>query len=96
MPTHITQTENPEGIETTLRITGEMMVADALLLEKIVGGLRTGSEIKVMIDIANLDFLDSESGTILRQLVDKPGLHIEGIARFLQSKINDVEKRPPA
>jgi len=93
MPTHITQTESSDGSLVRMHVSGEMMLEDALVLEKVVNGLQAGTEREVVLDLADLDFLDSESGAVLRRLADQPAVRIEGIEIFLQSVINDVEKR---
>ena len=42
---------------------------------------------------ADLDFLDSESATVLKRLEDSHGFEIEGMEIFVQSAVNDVEKQ---
>ena len=93
MATHITQTESEEGGGVTLRVDGEMLLDDALLVERLVRGIRSEKPREVVIDLADLDFLDSDSAGVLRGLANESGIRIEGIEIFLQSVINDVEKR---
>ncbi|MEP7214103.1 MAG: STAS domain-containing protein [Acidobacteriota bacterium] len=93
MATHITQTESEEGGCVTLRVDGEMLLDDALLVERLVRGIRSERPREVVIDLADLDFLDSDSAGVLRGLANEAGIRIEGIEIFLQSVINDVEKR---
>ncbi|HMJ09239.1 MAG TPA: hypothetical protein VK468_09550 [Pyrinomonadaceae bacterium] len=90
MSTHIKQTDAENG-RVKMHISGEMMLEDALLLEKIVSQIEGQNE--VVIDLADLDFLDSDSGAVLRRLADQPGIRIEGMEIFLQSIVNEVEKR---
>ena len=92
MPTNITQTETDDG-NIVLRVSGELLIDDANLIERLVRDARDGRETPVVIDLADLDFLDSESATVLRRLSGSPGVRIEGVEIFLQSVINDVEKR---
>lgn len=93
MATHITQTESEDGGTVTLRVDGEMLLDDALLVERLVRQMRSGRPVDVVIDLADLDFLDSDSAGVLRQLAGESGVRIDGIEIFLQSVINDVEKR---
>jgi hypothetical protein len=43
--------------------------------------------------MADLDFMDSESAPVLRRISAIPNVQIEGIEIFLQSVIDEVEKR---
>lgn len=92
MPTQITQIDDDGRKRTTLRVEGDMMLDDAVLLEKIALEMRAESGNDVAIDLADLDFLDSESATVLKRLKDEHGLQIEGMEIFLQTAVNDVEK----
>jgi anti-anti-sigma regulatory factor len=91
MATHITQNEYSEC--NLLSVSGEMLLDDALLLERIASDLHESSEKPVTIDLADLDFLDSDSAAVLRRLAGQPGFRIEGMEIFLQSVVNEVEKR---
>lgn len=93
MPTQITQTENAGNGNMLLRVDGEMMLEDALLLEKIALELHSDSGKNVTLDLADLDFLDSESAAVLKRMRDRDGFEIEGMEIFLQSVVNDVEGR---
>jgi hypothetical protein len=44
------------------------------------------------IDLADLDFLDSDSATVLRRLDNRIGVRIEGMETFLQTAVNAAEK----
>ena len=92
MPTQITQSENGNSDHTILRVEGEMLLEDALLLEKIAIEMRDESGKDITLDLADLDFLDSESGAILRRLQSERGITIEGIEIFLQSAIDSAER----
>ena len=91
MPTQITQSETDGG--SMLRVEGTMMREDAILLEKIATDLHADSGKPVTLDLADLDFLDSESAAVLKRLKDSDGFKIEGMEIFLQSVIDDVEGR---
>ena len=45
-----------------------------------------------MIDLADLDFLDSESAAVLKRLVASDGIELNGIEIFLQSAIDLAER----
>lgn len=93
MPTTLTQIEDVERGKTVLRVEGEMMEQDALLLEKIALDLREQSGNNLTLDLADLDFLDSDSAPILKRMEREHGFEIEGVEFFLQSVINETENR---
>ena len=92
MATTITQSENPDANETILRIEGEMLLADAVLLEKIAIGIQRETGNAIALDLADLDFLDSDSAAVLKRLSDEHGFAIRGMEIFLQTAINDAER----
>ena len=93
MATNITQSDADERQGTVFHVTGEMLLDDALLLERIASDTYECTEHPITIDLADLDFLDSDSAGILRRLSNRPGFRIEGMEIFLQSMVNEVEKR---
>lgn len=93
MPTNLTQIEDVERGKMILRVEGEMMEADALLLEKIALDLREESGQNLTLDLADLDFLDSDSAPILKRMQDKHGFEIEGIEFFVQTVVTETENR---
>ncbi|MEP6705708.1 MAG: hypothetical protein ABJB34_12955 [Acidobacteriota bacterium] len=92
MPTNIIQTVSETDGRITLRVEGDMLLDDALLLEKIAVEMRTDEQHEVTIDLADLDFLDSESAPVLKRLANERGFKIEGMEIFLQSAINSAER----
>jgi anti-anti-sigma regulatory factor len=92
MPTQINQTDDPVSRITTLRVDGEMLGEDATVLEKIATGLRDETGNDIVIDLADLDFLDSEAAPILKGLAEREGFAIEGVEIFLQSAVNMAER----
>jgi len=90
MPTQITQTESDGRV--FFRVEGEMLVDDALLLEKLAMEMRSESGSEITVDLADLDFLDSDSAPILRRLEHDHGFAIEGMEIFLQSAIDSAER----
>jgi len=92
MATNITQIDDNERNRMILRIDGTMTVDDAILIERLAKNLHASREKDVTIDLADLDFLDSESAPILKRLENTEGFEIEGTELFLQTAINDVER----
>ena len=90
MPTQITQRES-DG-KTYLQVEGDMLIDDAILLERIASDIHEDSGSHVTVDLADLDFLDSESAPILKRLESKNGISIEGLEIFLQSAIDAAER----
>ena len=92
MPTNINQIEHAEVRTTLLRVDGEMFQQDAELIERIAVEVRSESGHKIIIDLADLDFLDSDAAPILRRLAELDGFAIEGMELFLQAAVNNVER----
>ena len=93
MATNITQSINEDDGRVTLRVEGDMMFDDAVLLEKLALEMRSHYGTDVTVDLADLDFMDSESAPVLKRLEREHGFAIEGIEIFLQSAIDSAERR---
>lgn len=92
MPTQITQIDNSSQGLTTLRVEGDMLIEDARILETIGVGIRSETGNRISIDLADLDFLDSDSAPLLRRLNELDGFEIQGVEIFLQSVVNQAER----
>ena len=92
MATNIVQTVSDADGSVVLSVEGDMLIDDALLLEKIALGMRGDNFREVVIDLADLDFLDSESAPVLKRLAKDHGFRIEGMEIFLQSAIDSAER----
>ncbi len=92
MATQITQIDLPDRRRTILRVEGDMLLDDAKLLEKIAKGVGAETENIVAIDLSDLDFLDSEAASILKELADLDKFEIEGVEIFLQSAVDMAER----
>lgn len=92
MPTKITQVEDTERGKSILRVEGTMTEQDAVLLEKIALEMREESGQNFTLDLADLDFLDSDSGSILKRMEREHGFEIEGIEFFLQKAVDETNK----
>ena len=87
MPIHIEKFETDGRI--TLKITGEMGLADAQIVERVANESRDA----VLIDLADLHLLDSEAAAVLRGLGERDGISLAGTERFLQHAIDTAERR---
>jgi anti-anti-sigma regulatory factor len=92
MPTEITQTVSNDGTGVVFRITGDMLLEDALLLERFARNFVGNSSSTVTIDLADLHYIDSEAAAILKRLQDEAGVLIDGVEIFLQSAIDSAER----
>jgi anti-anti-sigma regulatory factor len=92
MPTQITQVEDTDRNKMILRVEGEMLLDDALLLEKIALQMRDEIGRNITLDLADLDLLDSESAPILKRMERQHKFEIEGVEFFLQKVVDDTEK----
>jgi anti-anti-sigma regulatory factor len=90
--TQITQIDNAENGLTTLRVEGDLLPDDARVIESIANGIRSETGNRVLIDLADLDFLDSETAPLLRRLDEREGVDIQGVEIFLQTVVNQVER----
>lgn len=92
MATQITQIDYPERNQTVLRVEGDMLSDDALLIEKIASYASSETGHRITIDLADLDYMDSEAASVLRQVMDKNGFDIQGVETFLQSAVDMAER----
>jgi anti-anti-sigma regulatory factor len=93
MPTHIIQIEDVERGKTLLRIAGSMTLEDAVLLEKIALDMRDKIGKNLTLDFADLNFLDSDSASILKRLEHEHNFEIEGLMIFLQKIVEEAERK---
>ncbi|HEX8071817.1 MAG TPA: STAS domain-containing protein [Pyrinomonadaceae bacterium] len=92
MPTEITQLDDPTGAYTTLRVAGSLTLADAELLARICAELHEQRGAHVTLDLAELDFLDSDSAAVLARLKQQHGVALEGVHLFVQQVIDQAEQ----
>lgn len=93
MPTNLTQVEDVERGKTILRVEGSLTFEDAVLLEKIALEMRSRLGKNLTLDLADLHFIDSESAPIVRRLEREHGFEIEGVEIFLQTIVNETERK---
>ena len=92
MATQITQIDLDDRHRTILRVEGDMLRDDALLVEKLATGINAETGNSIVIDLADLDFLDSEAASILKRIEDREEFEIEGVEIFLQSAVDMAER----
>lgn len=92
MPTSLTQIEDPERGKMILHVEGSMTYDDAILLEKIVLDMREREGKNITIDLADLNFLDSESAPIIKRIERDHGFELEGLEIFLQKAVDESER----
>ena len=92
MPTQIKQIDNDELGFTIFRIEGDLLIEDANLIGRLALAHHRETGNTITIDLADLDFLDSESAPILKRLVTEHGFEITGTEIFLQTLVNAAEK----
>lgn len=92
MPTQITQVEDELRGITIFRIDGEVFPADAELIGRIALQHRLETGNSITIDLADVDFLDSDTAPLLRRLEDDHGFEFIGTEIFLQNLVNAAEK----
>lgn len=92
MATNITQRIDEADGHVTLSVEGDLLIEDALLLEKLAIEMRSHYGRDVTVDLADLDFLDSESAPVIKRLQREHGFVIEGMEIFLQSAIDSAER----
>jgi anti-anti-sigma regulatory factor len=91
MPTQITQVDDPTSSRAIFRVEGQMLIDDARLLDRIVNEFTESTGRPVDIDLADVDFIDSEAASVLKQL-ELDGIGITGVEILLQNAINEVER----
>jgi anti-anti-sigma regulatory factor len=92
MPTQITQTDDVENRATILVVSGEMFEDDAQVVAMIAKNIRSESGNSMTVDLADLDFLDSDAASVLRDLSEVDGISLRGLEIFLQSAVDQAER----
>ena len=92
MPTQITQIEDPARNRTILRVSGSLTQLDAELIERLCADLNEISDNQIVIDLAELDFMDSDSASVLSRIKDKYDVELEGVHLLVQNAIDIAER----
>jgi anti-anti-sigma regulatory factor len=93
MPTQITQVDDPETGKAIFRVEGQVLRDDAVLLERIANDFAESTGRSVDIDLADVDFIDSEAAPILKRLESDDGIRLTGIEILLQNAVNEAERQ---
>lgn len=101
MPLRITQKECANGLhgksdrshdcETRLKVEGTLYLREAELLEKICRDVREETGHHLILDLADLSFLDSESASVLCRLKREQDVTLEGLHLFIAKVIELTE-----
>lgn len=91
MATNITQIDDPLTGQSTLRVDGELLADDAILIKRLAVQLSSPGN-PVRLDLADIDLIDSDAGSILRELERNGHLVIDGVEIFLQHAIDAAER----
>jgi anti-anti-sigma factor len=92
MPTQITQIEDPARNRTILRVSGSLTQLDAELIERLCADLKEITDNRIVIDLAELDFMDSDSASVLSRVKDKYAVELEGVHLLVQNAIDFAER----
>jgi anti-anti-sigma regulatory factor len=92
MPTQITQLDDEENDRSILRVEGQLLRDDAELLGRIATDLTNSSGREIVIDLADVDFIDSEAASVLKHLQFSNIFEITGVEILLQNAVNEVER----
>lgn len=93
MPTRITQFEDEANARTILRVDGEMFIDDAKLVGRLAEEITNDKRSAVIVDLADLDLLDSDAASELLRLRSAGRIEVAGIDEFVQTAIDRAEGR---
>ena len=80
------------GETTVLKVEGSLYQRDAELLEKICRDLGSKTQRPVTLDLASLNFLDSNSASVLCRLKQELGVRLEGLHLFIEKVVELAEE----
>jgi anti-anti-sigma regulatory factor len=90
MTTRITQINDKYGAMAMLRVEGSLRLADAEVLETTFNELRQRHDGAIAIDLAQTNFMDSDSASVLCRLKGQ-GAELLGLHFFIQRVIEAAE-----
>ena len=88
MTLRISQTLDMANQHATLRLEGAMGAEQASLLQRHCDDLTAQSVGSITLDLAELRFLDEESGAAIRRLRETRGVRLIGCCLFTQEVID--------
>lgn len=77
-----------------MRVEGSLHLADARVLESLCRDIGQDSGHVITLDLADLNFIDSESAGVLSRLRREKGVRLEGLHLFVQ-KVIELADAPP-
>ncbi|MGH9969744.1 MAG: STAS domain-containing protein [Pyrinomonadaceae bacterium] len=81
-----------ESQATVLKVEGTLHLKDAELLEKICRDVAVQTGRPVMLDLASLGFIDSDSASVLCRLKQEQDVRLEGLHLFIEKVIELAEE----
>ena len=91
MPLRITQKDCANDGETLLKVEGSLYLRDAELLERVCRDIGEETGHRLILDLADLSFLDSESASVLCRLKREQNVSLEGLHLFIAKVIELTE-----
>ena len=102
MPIRITQQDCDDGLgrtnreqsrngETVLKVEGSLYLEDAELLEVICRDIGRETNRGIVLELADLSFLDSESASVLCRLKREQNVSLEGLHLFIAKVVELTE-----
>ena len=95
MPTQITQIEDFARNRTILRVSGSLTQIDAELIERLCTDLFEATGNRIVIDLAEIDIMDSDSASVLSRIKEKLPVEVEGVHLLVQNAIDIAERSAP-
>lgn len=89
MPVRISQIDEPESGQTTLRVEGSLRLTEAEMLEELCAEPHQRC---LIVDLAGVTFLDQEGARVLRRLKAQPGIRFTGLQLFTARMIESPEE----
>jgi anti-anti-sigma factor len=96
MPIRVTQQESDNECEMVLKVEGSLYLEDAELLERICRDIGKETGHGIVLDLADLSFLDSESASVLCRLKREQNVSLEGLHLFIAKVIELTEAEATA
>src|SRR4030095_3718927 len=88
---HNTRYKQFHDCTTVLKVEGSLYLQDAELLERICRDLGAQNGQHLILDLADLSFLDSESASVLCRLKREQNVSLEGLHLFIAKVIELTE-----
>jgi anti-anti-sigma factor len=85
------KTERSHDCETLLKVEGSLYLEDAELLERVCRDVGEQTGHRLILDLADLSFLDSDSASVLCRLKREQNVSLEGLHLFIAKVIELTE-----